>query len=70
MVHSSEVKVSGRIEKRAEAMRTGRVEVRVVLCCLQACSRWNVVSAEKVREWKLLRVGGMILEPDQRLLEL
>ena len=69
MVHSSELKVSGRTENRAEATRTGRVEVRVVLCCLQACSRWNVVSAEKVREWKLLRVGGMILEPDQRLLE-
>jgi hypothetical protein len=70
MVHSSEVKVSGRTEKRAEAIKTGRVEVRVVLCCLQACSRRYVVLAENIREWKLLRVGEMILEPDHRLLEL
>ncbi len=56
-------------EKRAEAMRTGRVDVRVVPCNLQACNKCFVVSAVKLREWTLLWVGGMILEPDQRLME-
>ena len=69
-MHSSELNVSGKVEKRAEAMSTGRVEVKVVPCSLQACSRWFVFLAEKVREWKLLRVGGMMLEPDQRLVGL
>lgn len=50
MVHSRELKVSARVEKRAEAMRTGRVEVKVVPCCLHACRRLCVVLAEKVRE--------------------
>lgn len=40
----------GIVVKRAEAMRTGRVEVRVVPCSLQACSRAWVVLAGKVKE--------------------
>lgn len=70
MVHSSEWKVEGMAEKRADAIRTGRVEVRVVLWSLQARSKLRVVLNEKAREMTLLRVGGMILEPDQRLLGL
>ena len=62
--------MSGMEEKSAEAMRTGRVDVRVVPCSLQACNKFCVVPAVNARERKLLRVGGIILDPDQRLVEL
>ena len=69
-MHSTDWKVSGTEEKSAEAMRAGSVDVRVVPCSLQACNKCCVVSAGNVRERKLLLVGGMILDPDQRLVGL
>jgi len=68
MVHSRVSNVGGMVDERAEATRTGSVEVRVVVWALQASRKRPEVVGEKARERKLLLVGGMILEPDQRAL--
>jgi hypothetical protein len=39
MVHSRASKVGGMAGKRAEAMRTGSVEVTIVVWALQACRK-------------------------------
>lgn len=65
MMHFRSGDSRGRRCARTRAVRTGRVDVRVVLWALQVCRKRVVMSCGRTRVWKKLFMGSLMCPPVQ-----
>ena len=66
MMHFRAGDSTGRRCARTRAMRTGRVDVRVVWCALQVCRKRVVRAFGRTRVWKIAFMGRL-MEPPVRV---